>query len=575
MKENRHGLSRTHLVRPFSVALMTLLVLAGTAFCASSKLWASDHRDSPTADANAEGDITDIFAFLDPNTPANLVLIMDVNPFAVPAETPTYRFSTNFLYQFKIANSPTAVESLVIQAMFDNVPTTTCASGQMISVYGPSAPPITGTSNIVLNETPTVSGCTGTTLTQGSMQVFSGLRDDPFVTDVGQLNRILANSQDLFRAFPTFALGPLRGRAVRTDMTSGVDGFGGFNVTSIAIELPASAVAGSAADFLGAAGLVGIWGTTSMQGPSVFQPYSTLALPAPVETGPTVLTRSFERGPTVITPSHEVSSSDLAPALRRPIFYSQTYVQFQRVGQQLFKTVFVPAAMREAFNSSSPVDDMLNWSTLIPGTLTVTDNDGTGNTISGRAGLLTALGFTDASAATPGAGHGAPLLLPATFNNTNANLLQVALLPDVLRLDLNLQPTGVLPGAAAVGGNGDPQLALGQFGLQNGRRPADTVTDILLTLACQLADVNFPPSLGVPGSGPPRANALNFATDRRVLAVLQGTVWIKPDGQVGNVSGNVAPYGGNDLPLLATFPFLAAPQPLPGDPGTVGFPPQQ
>jgi Domain of unknown function (DUF4331) len=573
VEKNKHGVSRRHLIERSSLALITLVLTAGMAFYSSSKLLASDHRDSPTADSNAQGDITDIFAFLDPNTPANLVLLMNVNPFAVPAEL-GYHFSTTFLYQFKIANGPTAVESLVIQAMFENVATATCASGQMISVYGPSVPPITGASNVLLNETPTVTGCTGVTLTQGTMQVFSGLRDDPFVADIGQLNRILNGSQDLFRAFPTSALGALSGRAVRSDMTSGVDGFGGFNVTTIGVELPASAVAGSAASFLGAAGLVGIWGTTSLPGPSVYQPFP-LATPEPIEVGPKALASSFERVPTVITPSHEVGSSALAPALRRPNFSSQTYTQFQRVGQQLFKTVFVPAASREAFNSSAPVDDMTNWITLIPGTLTTKDNDGTGNTISGRAGLLTALGLTDASAAIPGAGHGAPLLLPATFGNTNPNLLQVALLPDVLRLDLNLQPTGILPGAAAVGGNGDPQLGLGAFGLQNGRRPADTVTDILLTLARQLADVNFPASTGVPGSGPPRANALNFATDPRVLAVLQGTDWIKTDGQVGNVSGNVAPYGGNDQPLLATFPFLAAPNPLPGDPGTVGFPPQQ
>jgi len=572
VKENKHGVFRRYLIGRSSVALITLALTAGMTLRPSTNLLASDHRDSPTADANAQGDITDIFAFLDPNTPANLVLIMNVNPFSVPAET-GYRFSPNFLYQFKIATGQTAVESLVIQAIFENVATTTCASGQTISVYGPSVPPIVGTTNILLSETPTVTGCTGTTLTQGAMQVFSGLRDDPFVADIGQLNRILASTQDLFRAFPNSALGALRGRAVRADMTSGVDGFGGFNVTSIAIELPAAAV-GANADFLGAAGLVGIWGTTSLQGPSVFQPFP-LATTEPVEAATSFLPQSFERVPTVVTPSHEVASSQLAPALRRPISYSQTYVQFQRVGQQLFKTVFVPAASREAFNSSAPVDDNLNWSALIPGTLTTTDNDGTGNTISGRAGLLTALGLTDASAATPGAGHGAPLLLPATFGNTNPNLLQVALLPDVLRLDLNLQPTGVLPGAAAVGGNGDPQFALGAFGLQNGRRPADSVADILLTLARQLADVNFPSSLGVPGSGPPRTNALNFATDRRVLAVLQGTLWIKPDGQVGNLSGNVAPYGGNDEPLLSTFPFLAAAQPLPGETGTVGFPPQQ
>jgi hypothetical protein len=78
----------------------------------------------------------------------------------------------------------------------------------------------------------------------------------------------------------------------------------------------------------------------------------------------------------------------------------------------------------------------------------------------------------------------------------------------------------------------------------------------------------------VPGSGPARSAALNFATDRRVLAVLQGTDWIKPDAQVGNVSGNGA-NGGNPQPFLTTFPFLPDPNPLPGETGTVGFPVQQ
>jgi hypothetical protein len=527
----RHRPSDLSVSNPFVkiAALIAFFALIFSVCWSPIKGLASDHRESPTADANGEGDITDIFGFLDPNDSTELVLIMNVNPFAVPAETPTYRYSPNFLYQFKIANDHHAVEDLVIQAVFANVATTTCASGQTITIYGPARPQVTGTTNIVLETQPTLKGCTGRTLQQGSMQVFTGLRDDPFVTDVGQLNRILSNKQDLFRDFPGFALGALRGRPVRSNMTSGVDGFGGFNVTSIIIELPKSSVAGSG--FLGTKGLIGIWGTTSMQGPKA-------------------------------DPDHD---NDL----------DQTYVQFQRVGQQLFKTIFVPSTMRDAFNVTKPVDDVQNWSSLIPDALTITDNDGTGNTVAGRAALLTLLGFTDASAANPGAGHGAPLLLPAGFNNTSKNLLRVALIPDVLRLNLDLLPTGVLPGAAAVGGNADPQLGLGAFGLQNGRRPADTVTDILLQFARQLADVNFPASLGIPGSGPPRAGALNFPTDRRVFAVLQGTDWIKPDGQVGNVSGNVAPYGGNDRPFLAQFPFLAAPHPLPGEAGTVGFPAQE
>jgi hypothetical protein len=521
VKTNKtHGPFLMHLWARISMALMVVIVLACAALYWPTKALAADHRDSPTADANGEGDITDVFAFLDPNDVSQLVLIMNVNPLAVPAE-PNYRFAPNILYQFKVAYGHYAVEDLVIQAVFVNVPAATCASGQMVNIYGPSKPQTTGPINAVLNERPAATGCTGQTFQQGNMQVFAGLRADPFVADPGQLFRILANNQDLFRDFPGSALGPLRGRPVRPNLTSGVDAFGGFNVTSIIIELPKSTVAG--AGFLGVKGLVGIWSTTSL--PSKF------------------LARNF--------------------------------VQFQRVGQQLFKTVFVPSAMREAFNASSPNKDLENWSSLIPSTLTTTDNDGTGNTIAGRAGLLTALGLTDASASNPGAGHGAPLLLPASFNNTNPNLLTFALLPDVLRLNLDLLPTGILPGAAAVGGNGDPQLGLGAFGLQNGRRPADTVADILLQFARQLADVNFPASLGVPGSGPPRPGALNFPTDRRVFYVLQGTDWIKPDAQVGNVSGNVAPYGGEDQPLLKKFPFLAAPNPLPGEPGTVGFGPQR
>jgi len=59
------------------------------------------------------------------------------------------------------------------------------------------------------------------------------------------------------------------------------------------------------------------------------------------------------------------------------------------------------------------------------------------------------------------------------------------------------------------------------------------------------------------------------------LAVLDGTDFYRPDSQVGDVSGNAPPYGGNPQPLLTTFPFLSAPSPLPGETGTINFPVQQ
>jgi hypothetical protein len=458
---------------------------------------AADHRDSPTADGAPQGDITDFFAFLDPNNASNLVLIMDVNPFSVPAETPTYSFSNNFLYQFKVDNVGNGSEDQVIQVLFAAAGTTECPSGQGVFVYGPAAPAMAGATNTLVSTFPTLTACTGTTSTQNGVTVFTGLLDDPFVFDIGQLNRILNGTQDVFRNLPTTALGPLRGRSLHADLTSGVDGFGGFNITSIAIELPVSMVQPKSTN-------INLWATVSQ----------------PTTTG------------------------------LHPLGGMREYAQFQRMGQQAFKTIFVPGPQREAFNASIPANDVMNWSGLVPNALTVTDPTGNNNTIAARYNLLNSLGlFTQ--------GVGAPALLPSTFGNSDPGFLREALLPDVLRLSLTLPPT---------------TQAIGQFGLQNGRRPADDVIDILMRVARQLADIDFA------GSGRPGAlqfNLNNLATaDRRVFAVLQGTDFIRPDSTLGDLT-----VSGNDRPLQATFPFLALPHPFPGAttpaPGTVGFPAQQ
>jgi len=166
--------------------------------------------------------------------------------------------------------------------------------------------------------------------------------------------------------------------------------------------------------------------------------------------------------------------------------------------------------------------------------------------------LLTAEGVTTLP-------NGAPLLLPSSFANTDKNLLREALLPDVLRLDLDM-PYGT--------------LAIGQFGLQNGRMLDYSTIDVPLQLLRQLADVQFPS--GVTGGGPLGSRiALNCTgfpacQDRRVLVVLQGTQFVKPDNTITNYA-----YEANDLPFLTTFPYIAAPHPLPGAAGTIDYPPQQ
>ena len=297
--------------------------------------------------------------------------------------------------------------------------------------------------------------------------------------DFAQFSRILNGTQDLFRT-----VGPFRGRPVRTDGTSGVDSFAGFNVTSIAVSVPKTMLRGSTSK-------INVWATVSSRVPT-------------------------RHG-------------------------AKTYQQFERQGQQAFATIFIPkGAARDAQNFEIPEHDVANYSGLIPDALTTTDNDGSGNTIAGRAGLLTSQGV----ATLP---NGAPLLLPSTFGNTSKDLLRIALLPDVLRFDLDLPITNP---------------AIGQFGLQNGRTLDFSSIDVPLQLIRQLADVQFPS--GIPGGGTLGSRvALNCTAfpacqDRRVLVVLQGTQFIKPDGSISNYAtpggAPTADVVGNDRPFLAAFP---------------------
>ncbi len=365
-------------------------------------------------------------------------------------------------------------------------------TSQTASIYGPATPAVTGARNMLLTSTPTAKGVFGTTFGSSTgVQGYVGLRDDPFVFDFAQFTRILNNQQDLFRQ-----VGNFRGRPVRADGTSGVDSFAGFNVTSIAVSVPKSMLRGSTSK-------INVWATVSARVPT-------------------------RHG-------------------------TEAYDQFERAAQQAFATIFIPkGAARDAENLEIPEHDVANYSGLIPDALTTTDNDGSGNTIAGRASLLTTVGV----ASLP---NGAPLLLPSTFSNTSKDLLRIALLPDVLRFDLDLDPSNA---------------ATGQFGLQNGRTLNYSSIDGALQLLRQLSDVHFP--TGIPGGGTIGTRvaldcvAYPACGDRRVLVVLQGTQFIKADSTVLDLT-----TVGNDQPFLTAFPYIAAPAPLPGNPGTIGYPPQQ
>lgn len=520
-------MSKRALIRSALVVLAVLLPLLFVLLPHSVDLRSADHREAPLINEDPVADLADTFAFVNPSDPTKVVFAATVNGFAVPAVRGTYSFGTEVLYQIKIDNTGDGTEDLVIQAIFDGyeaVRDPRCPAnpngqgGQFVTVLGPAKPKRTGATNHLLRgrDVPVISGCTNLSLSAGGIRAFAGLRDDHFVADVGQLNRILGGLQDVFRMTVSPALGPLRGRPVRADGTSGVDAFGGFNVSTLVVEVPRALVQGSrnrSGTYLQNNATIGIWSTTSR-------------------------------------PGHHEDEDDGGDRKRGP------FVQIQRNGHQVVKTVFIPAGVRDFFNATVPANDLKNFGNFLPDALTTADNDGTGNTIAGRAALLTAAGVV-------GLPNGAPLLLPAGFGNTDKDLIRKVVLPDILRLNLDAP-------ASSVG--------VASNGYQNGRRPDDDVVDIVLLLARQLADVKFPSGTGFPGSGPlGNRRALDCSSlatcDRRVFAVLQGTDFIKPDAQIAAL--NLATSGNDRVPTPTDFPFFTAPHPLPGQPGTVGFPPQQ
>ena len=70
--------------------LATSLTLAGFALGAGTlTASASSHREAPAIAEDQYADNTDVYAFISPNNPANLVIVANYVPLLLPARTPS------------------------------------------------------------------------------------------------------------------------------------------------------------------------------------------------------------------------------------------------------------------------------------------------------------------------------------------------------------------------------------------------------------------------------------------------------------------------------------------------------
>jgi len=208
---------------------------------------ASDHQDTPEVELNPTMDINDVYAF--PGSTADRVaLIMTTSS---PIAGVGASFDPNLLYQLKIDNTGDAIEDLVLQITFNSG----TGAAQQVRVVGPVAPSTPGTLSTLVNSTSVIEGAVGTVLgSTTGVQVFAGLRADPFFIDLEQFFKILPDRRP--------STGPLSGPPTATASSfrsPGVDLLRPFNALAIVVEVPKSQlVSGTATE-----AKFGVWATTS------------------------------------------------------------------------------------------------------------------------------------------------------------------------------------------------------------------------------------------------------------------------------------------------------------------------
>jgi len=289
---------------------------------------ASSHREAPLTSNDPAADTTDMYVFRSPDAPTTVTAIMNVSPFGKPEQGPNfYLFDPSVRYSMHITQDGGNTEDLRLDFNFrtdirgassnyNGGPITalddpdwftrqfysvdlvkggqTTRLGENLPVppanIGPkSTPNYNQLANAAIVNIPSIPGG----------KVFAGPRDDPFYIDIGAVFDLLN-----IRKVPGNAGG-------------GVDNLAGFNVLSIAVQLPIAAVVRPECNMSNPDDMncvVGMWITTSR-------------------------------------PTTRVLRGEDAPN------HSGDLVQVSRLSAALVNETIVPTAMKDAFNASEPKND--------------------------------------------------------------------------------------------------------------------------------------------------------------------------------------------------------------------------
>jgi hypothetical protein len=304
------------IVRRFAVTLGAVgLTVMGLSALGPGVGGASSHREAPLVSADPQIDNTDLYAFVSPDNPDTVTVIANWIPFQEPNGGPNfYPWGAGVHYDINIDNDGDGQADITYRWMFEDV------DNRGTDTFLHNNGPVTSLQDetLLFKQTYTLEEISGggkpkTLVSDGiaapshlgpaSIPDYAALRDEAIATFGDGGMTYAGQADDPFfvdlRVFDLLYGGDLS--------EVGQDTLAGFNVSTIAIQVPKADLALNG-DEEGNP-VVGIWSSTERQ------------------------------------------TLQLAPGTAEP---SGDYVQVSRLGNPLVNEVVIPAGLKDAFNSLTP-----------------------------------------------------------------------------------------------------------------------------------------------------------------------------------------------------------------------------
>jgi Domain of unknown function (DUF4331) len=295
-------MNKTLLTRLFFAVGAAAITISTIAAIAPRFVVASDHDDGETSTKGRNVSLTDLYVFREQDQNANaraddLVFVMNTNPRSIARQQ--YYFSNNTRYEFHVSHvankdaTPTGKDDMILRFEFgapgpnaqQNFRLSVIANNRVIGTN-------TGKTTALAPNPATAPVLNNLTIGNSKVDVFAGLREDPFFFDVEQFFRVRAGAA---------GIGPAVGFK---PANQAIDFAKGYNVNAIVARIPKSLLrAGTNTD------VFDVWQTISVRDPKtgVYKQVERLGRPA-VNEG-LILTNAFLNAFNSIPPSADLSAA--------------------------------------------------------------------------------------------------------------------------------------------------------------------------------------------------------------------------------------------------------------------------